>query len=394
MAYNFDKIINRHDTNSLKWDAPKFSFSKSYCESRDIIPMWIADMDFETPEFIIDAIKKRLEHPLFGYSYIADDFYEAIGKWQKARYNQDGVGRANVAYQNSVLGGLAAALMAFSQPGDKVMLHTATYTGFQSTISNLGRTMVFSDLVKDDKGIFRMDYEAMDKRLSAGDIPVFVFCSPHNPSGRVWEKEEIIKLVDICEKHGVVLVSDEIWADFIVDENKSHIPTTSVSEKAKAITIALCAPSKTFNLAGLVGAYSLCFNPVMNKKLARAAGATHYNLPSVLSTAAMTAAYEGGAAWVDERNAYIRKNMQYLVDCLNKFDGVKTYMPEATYLIWTDVSGTGRTIDDIFADLKSVGIIVNDGRDFKGDGYVRFNCSCPFSVIEDACNRLQKVFNK
>lgn len=392
MKYNFDKIIERRDTECLKWDAPKFTMSSTYCESRDIIPMWVADMDFEVPDFIVEALQTRLEHRVYGYAFTAAAFFEKINKWQTERFHQSSVGRGEISYQNSVLGGVASALVAFSQPGDNILLNGATYTGFQSTVLNLGRNMAISHLVKDKNGMPRMNFEEMETLIKSKNIPVMIFCSPHNPSGRVWEKEEIEQVVALCKKYDVKLISDEIWADFIVDKSIKHIPTTSVNQDAKDITFALYAPSKTFNLAGLIGAYSICYNPNLNARINKVATATHYNGANILSVAACIAAYENGSDWVDEMNVYIRKNQEFLCEYLNSVPGVKVDLPQATYLLWADFRETGKSNDEIITLLKTKGIIVSNGKSFLQDGFLRFNCACPFEYIEKAVARMKDIF--
>ncbi len=393
MAYNFDKVIDRAGTNSLKWDMPKTPGARMYSEHENIVPMWVADMDFETPHFIIDAMKKRMEHPIFGYSFTPDTYFDAIASWQKARFGQEGISRATVMYQNSVLGGVASGVVAFTQPGDKIMVHGPTYTGFQGTVGNLGRTLVYSHLKQDENGVFRIDFEDMEKQFTTDNIPLLIFCSPHNPTGRVWEKWEVEKVVEVCKKHSVTILSDEIWADFILDKSVKHIPTTMV-EGGKDITVALYAPSKTFNLAGLIGAYSLCYNAALNKRIQKVASATHYNGTNLMSMTACTGAYEHGAQWVDEMNAYILENHKYFVDFMNGFKGVKAGIPQATYLNWVNIEECGMDADTVMKALSDAGIIVNDGRSYKGDGYIRFNLACPKSYVEEACKRLEKIFTR
>ncbi|MFI3252782.1 MAG: aminotransferase class I/II-fold pyridoxal phosphate-dependent enzyme [Eubacteriales bacterium] len=391
MKNQFDELIERRDSGCLKWDASTFTQSAMYCESRDIIPMWIADMDFRTPTFVTDALSQRLEHPVFGYQFTPESYFSSIAQWQKKRYAQEGVGRENVAYQNSVLGGVASALIAFSQPGDHILIHQPTYIGFQQTIQNLGRNSALSPLSLNDKGIFSMDLADMEAQIKNKKIPVFIFCSPHNPTGRVWDKEELEQVVALCEKYGVKIISDEIWADFILDSQKKHIPTTSINEKAKEITISLYAPSKTFNLAGLVGAYSLCFNKSMNDRVQKVAVSSHYNMPNALSVASSVAAFEQGEAWVEDLLCYLRVNASYFADAMNKISGFSAYVQEATYLMWVNVKDSPYSVDEIQQKLKSVGVLPSLGRDFYGETYLRFNIACPFSRIQDAAARISSV---
>lgn len=391
MKYNFDEITERRDTCSLKWDAPAFSFSARYCPSRDIIPMWVADMDFRTPEFVTEAMAERIKHPMFGYAFTPEEYFEVIGSWHKDRYNQGGVDRTTVSYHNSVLGGVASAISALTQAGDNILIQSPTYVGFQSTINNMGRNMVFTKLTPDQNGVFRMDFEEMEKIMSTQNIPVFLFCSPHNPTGRIWDKDELEKVVELCDKYDVKIISDEIWADFILSENKKHIPLPSLNETSKKITFGMYAPSKTFNLAGLVGAYSVCYNRGLNNRVLKVGTSTHYNLPNVLSTTACIAGYTHGREWVNQMTDYLNVNVKYLVDFLNTIEGFSAYVPEATYLLWVDISGSKYSSKEIVDMCKTVGVIISDGEEYFDSNYLRLNYSLPFSVVKDACERIGKV---
>lgn len=390
----FDKCWNRWGTGAKKWEETKNPASPMYtpCEKDDIVPMWIADMDFATADSVIDALKERLEHPLLGYCDIDDRFVNAVSSWQEKRYGTKGVKREHLQYQNSVLGGVASAISAYTLPGEYILTNQATYVGFQNTIRALGRNIAFSPMTKDEKGIYRMDFEDMENKIKQHNISMMIFCSPHNPTGRVWEKWEIEKVVELCDKYNMILFSDEIWADFIVDPNCRHIPTQSVSEAAKRITIASYAPSKTFNLAGLIGSYTICYNDFINQKLKFAANSSHYNNPNVLSLVACCGAYEGGAEWADELVKYIRKNQEYMYDFLKTRKGIDVYLPQGTYVMWVDVAGCGMDMDTVINKLKEVGVIVNDGRPFQGPTHLRINLACPYSMVVKACEKMKTVF--
>ncbi len=391
----FDKVWDRWGNDALKWDMLKMEGSPFYTDvsKEEALPMWVADMDFATAPSVVKALQERVDHPLYGYFMLPDRYINAVASWQKTHFGTEGLKRENIMYQNSVLGGIATFIYAYSQPGDNILVNSATYTGFQGTVKNAGRFLVYSDLKQDEEGIYRLDLADMEEKIIKNNISLYIFCSPHNPTGRVWTFEEIQAVVDLCKKHNVFILSDEIWADFIMEKGKKHIPTQSISQDAKKLAIGLYAPSKTFNLAGLVGAYSIIHCPVMNKKIAKVAASSHYNMLNVLSVHALIGAYEGGSEYVKVMNEYIRENQEELYDFFtNKCTGVKTHLPEGTYLMWVDIKDTGMNMDDVLAKLKEVGIIVNDGRTFHGQTHLRFNCACPNIYIKKVIQKLSKIF--
>lgn len=394
MNYDFDKVWDRVGHDATKWDAARDPKSPIYSTAETIVPMWVADMDFATAPSVVDALKERIEHPLFGYFPLPDRYIDAIANWQKTRFGISyPIERSNIMYQNSVLGGVASFLSAYTRPGENVLINSSTYVGFQGTAKNLARPLCYSDLVKDENGTYRMDFEDMERKIVENKTSVMIFCSPHNPTGRVWEKWEIEKVVELCDKYEMKIISDEIWADFIVDPNCKHIPTQSVSERAKQITMALYAPSKTFNLAGLVGSYSLMYNAQMINKITATAASTHYNGANVLSCHALIGGYEGGAEWVNQLVRYIRGNQEYIVNYMNEhFQGVKAYLPQGTYLLWVDITDCGKEFAAVYQEMKDVGVLVNDGHAFQGGSFLRFNTACPRSACEEAMKRLHKVF--
>ncbi len=396
MSYSFDQIWKREGHDAMKWEFPRYEQCSVYSPCEDIIPMWVADMDFATPPCVIDAITKRLAHPILGYFGLPTEYTDAINTWQSTRYGcKETLTRENVMYQNSVLGAVSAFLQAYTLAGESILLNSPMYLGFQLTLKNLGRNICDSALVQDENGIFRMDFEDMEKKIIANKIAVMVFCSPHNPTGRVWEQWEIEKVTELCAKHSVKIISDEIWADFITDKTCKHIPTQSVSETAKQITAAVYAPSKTFNIAGLVGAYSICYNPVMCAKLNAVSAATHYNGANILSCHALIGGYTNGAEWIDEMNTYIRTNQEYVVDYINtNFKGVKAYIPQSTYLLWVDVADCGTPYDELFEKILKTGVLPSTGKQFYSDHHIRLNLACPKSMCEDAMARLATVFEK
>ena len=394
--YNFDTVWDRWSKDAKKWDMTKQEGS-SFCtpvNKGEVIPMWIADMDFATAPSVIEALEERIKHPLFGYFDPSDRYINAIASWQSRRFGTQGIKRENILYHNSVLGGVASAINAFTQPGDYILVNQTTYTGFQDITKRNGRYLAYSNLVEDKDGIFRMDFADMERKIVENNVQMMIFCSPHNPTGRVWEKEEIEGVVNLADKYNIMLLSDEIWADFVMEPGKKHIPTQSVSDRAKEITMAMYAPSKTFNLAGLLGSYSVIYNKHISNRVEKIAGATHYNGANVLSVAACYGAYEGGEQWLEELLVYVRRNQEYMYNFFtNQCKGVKTFLPQGTYLLWVDVEDCGMSVDEVISKLTQVGVIVNDGRTFQGKTHLRFNLACPMSMVVQACERMENVFN-
>ena len=267
--FDFESIIDRKGMDAMAVDGlgkiPGFAPELPE-EGFDIIPMWVADMNFKVPSCITDAIKRRLEHPLFGYFRPRDEYFQSIIRWHETRNGVRGMLPEHIGYENGVLGGLVSALNALLPEGGKVMLHRPTYVGFTSSIRNAGFELVHSDLVLDENNVWRMDYEDMDRKIKENDIKVCIFCNPHNPCGRVWTPEEIRKAAEVYERNGCTVISDEIWSDLILNGNH-YTPFQSVNDFTRNNTVALYAPSKTFNLAGLIGSYHVIYNEELREKV-------------------------------------------------------------------------------------------------------------------------------
>lgn len=398
MNYDFTSIIDRHGRDAIAVDKipiPGATVDEGFSK----IPMWVADMNFATVPTIQEAIIERVKHPAFGYYDTRSEYYDAIIDWQKDRHGVEGLTKEDIGYENGVLGCLASALQAFTAPGEPVLLHSPTYVGFTGTIEGNGRNMVLSPLKLDENGIYRMDYEDMDRQIKENHIHFCVFCSPHNPTGRVWEREEIEKAMEVYKANDCVVVCDEIWSDLILEGHK-HIPVQSVSEDAKQHTIAIYAPSKTFNLAGLIGSYHIIYNPYLRDRVVKQSQLSHYNSMNVLSMYALMGAYSPeGRVWVDELCQVLTQNVNYGYDYINThFEGVKVSKPQGTYMLYLDCSEWCRTHQtDIATLLKEgvrVGVIWQDGVRFKKPDTIRMNLAVPFSMLTDAFDRLDRyVFN-
>lgn len=402
MKYDFTKIIERHGKDAIAVeqigsgvgmapDGPKGGF--------DAIPMWVADMNFETVPTIPEAIIERAKHPLYGYFRPSEEYYDSIISWQRNRNGVTDLAKEHIGYENGVVGGVVTAAAAFASPGDSILVHSPTYIGFTKGLEGSGFRIVHSLLKKDEEGVWRMDYEDMDRKLKAHHIHVAVFCSPHNPCGRVWERWEIEKAMEIYKANDCVVISDEIWSDILLNGHK-HIPTQSVSEDAKNRTIALYAPSKTFNLAGLVGSYHVIYNSYLRDLVEAKGSKTHYNGMNVLSMHALIGAYkEEGYEWVDELCEVLSQNINYACDYINEhFEGVEVSKPEGTYMLFIDCEkwckAHDKTIQEVEKAGWDVGVAWQDGRMFHGKYAIRINLALPFSLVEEAFERMDKyVFN-
>lgn len=401
MTYDFTSIINRKGKDALAVEAVNFTGTSEVTtkEGFSRIPMWVADMNFATVPTIQKAIIERVKHPLFGYFNPSAEYYQAIIDWQAKRHDVKGLASHNIGYENGVLGGLISAANTLCSKGDNILLHSPTYVGFTMCLKNNGYNLVLSPLVKDEKGIWRMDYKDMEAKIKAKHIHTAIFCSPHNPSGRVWEKWEIEKAMDLYKKYNVFVISDEIWADLTLNGNK-HIPVQSISEDAKQRTFALYAPSKTFNLAGLIGAYHIVYNNWMRERVDKESSLPHYNKMNVLSMHALIGAYTlEGHKWVDELRQVLSENINYAVDYISRhFEGVEVSKPEGTYMLFIDCTEWckkhNKTINELYNSGIEYGVIWQDGRAFNGSCHIRMNLALPLSLVKEAFERLNKyVFN-
>lgn len=394
MKYDFETILDREGKDSIAADVipvegahVKEGFSK--------IPMWVADMNFKTAPSVTEAIAERIQFPVFGYFFPSKEYNESIIRWQKERNGVTDLKEENIGYENGVLGGVISALQAFCSAGDYVLLHSPTYIGFTNSIENNGYKIVHSELVRDENGVWRMDYEDMDRKLKQYHIHAAVFCSPHNPCGRVWERWEIEKAMEVYEKNNCLVISDEIWSDLIL-EGYTHIPTQSVSEWAKQHVVAMYAPSKTFNLAGLVGSYHIIYNEYIHDRIKKQSSLSHYNSMNVLSMHALAGAYRPeGAEWVDELRSVLTKNAEYAYNYIcEHFKGVTVAKPQGTYMLYLDCTEWCRehdmSMDELLKAGIEVGVIWQDGRPFHHPWAIRMNLALPSSMVQDAFSRLEK----
>ena len=395
MKFDFTTVMDRHGMDALAVDHPPAQPRDGF----DVIPMWVADMNFPAAPSIPEAIIERTRHTAYGYFIPRDEYYDAIINWQKERNGAEGLERQHIGYANGVLGGVVSALNVMCSRGDNVLVHSPTYVGFTHALEDNGYNIVHSPMYVDEEDVWRMDFADMEKKIVDNKIHAAIFCSPHNPCGRVWERWEIEKAMELFKKYDVYVVSDEIWSDLILPGHK-HIPTQSVSEDAKMRTVAMYAPSKTFNLAGLVGSYRIIYNRWLRERVDKEASLTHYNGQNVLSQYALIGGYsETGAQWLGELCRVLEKNVELACCYIDaRFGGVKVCRPQGTYMLFLDCSGwcqrTGKTMDDILKAAWDVGVAVQDGRAFHGDHHLRVNVALPYERVREAFERLdQFVFN-
>ena len=396
MKYDFTSILERHGKDAIAVDGLGKGFAPpAPKEGVDAIPMWVADMNFPTVPTIQEAIIERAKHPAFGYFSPSDEYFDSIIRWHEKRNGVTGLEREHIGYENGVLGGVLSALTAFAAPGDGVLLHSPTYIGFTGSIENNGFKIVHTPLKKDEAGVWRMDFEDMDAKLKADKIHVAVFCSPHNPCGRVWEKWEVEKAMEVYRANDCVVISDEIWSDIILNGNR-HIPTQAVSEDARNRTVALYAPSKTFNLAGLIGSYHIIYNKYLRERVEAQGSKSHYNSMNVLSMYALIGAYKPeGHEWVDELRQVLSENINYACDFIaGNFPGVQVAKPEGTYMLFIDctewLKAHGKTIDELEQAGWDVGVAWQDGRMFHGENSIRINLALPHQRVKEAFDRMKK----
>jgi len=401
MRFDFTTIPDRHNHDAIAIDglgdgtgfspaAPKEGFTS--------IPLWVADMSFATAPSVTRAIHERTDHPFFGYYEQSEAYYQAIIDWHRMRKGIDDIKKEHIGYENGVLGGVVTALNVLCSKGDNVLVHSPTYVGFTGACENNGYHLVHSPLVLDETGVWRMDFEDMERRIVENNIHATIFCSPHNPCGRVWEQRELEQALELFQKYDVWVISDEIWSDILLNGAR-HIPVQSVNDWAHEHVAAFYAPSKTFNLAGLIGSYGIVYNKWLRDRMNKEQSLSHYNSQNVLSMHALIGAYSAeGAAWADELCQVLSENVNYAHEKLIGYEGISCARPEGTYVLladcrsWCDAHGVS------YSDFPKlgwdVGVTWHDGRLFECPGFVRIAVSVPYEQVVDAFDRLDRyVFN-
>ncbi len=393
--FDFETVLDRLGHDAVALDYPcceRGFFPEGPKNGYSLIPMSFADMNFITAPSVVESIQGRLNHHSFGYFSPRKEYYDAIINWQKVRYGVD-VSKDAIGYENGVMGALATFLNSFMEEGEPLLIHGPTYIGFQDVIKTCGHPMSISPLVEDENGILRMDFEDMEKRIVDENLKIAVLCSPHNPAGRVWEKWEVEKFMELMKKYDLKVFSDEIWCDLILN-GAPHIPTNSVSEDAKMRTVAAYAPSKTFSLSGMVASYHVIYNEDLKKKMAETASKSHYNSMNIFSQYALIGAYnEEGQQWVDELLPVLAHNMEFVCDYIRtNYPSIKFHQSQGTYMLYLDlgdfVAEKKITIKDALRYGWERGVMWQNGEPFGTPNSIRLNLALPTWQIEEAIKRL------
>ena len=380
--YDFDTIIPRRGTNSIKWDArPPFD-----ADTEGVIPLWVADMDFKAAPFIIDALRKRVEHGVFGYVCVPDSYYEAVCRWFSGRHGWN-VEKGWIIYTTGVVPALSAAVKALSRPGEKVILQSPVYNCFFSSVRNNGCEILDVPLLYHD-GTYSYDFDGLERACADPAAKVMLLCNPHNPAGRVWTREELARVGDIARRHGVTVVSDEIHCE-IVMPGFTYTPFASVSPENQACCVTLCSPSKSFNTASLQIANIITSNPEWRKLIDRAINVNEICDVNPFGVLALEAEYSPeGAEWLKELNQYIYDNYLLLREKLTDWTVCKL---EGTYLPWVDVSSLGLPTEEIEEELlRNYKVWVNAGAMYGTEGFIRINLATPRSVLAEGLDRVSR----
>lgn len=385
----FDENIDRHGSDCVKLEKMKALFGRD-----DLIPLWVADMDFKSPPAIADALRERVNHELYGYTIASDAYFRAITSWLAERHSWH-VEREEICYVPGVVKGFAFAIDQFTDRGDRVIIQPPVYHPFRIVTTSLGREVVNNPLLLQE-GRYRMDLDGLRSVVSQQKCSMLILCNPHNPGGRAWSPEELQELADICHDHGVFVVSDEIHADLALP-GYHHTPFATVSEKALSNSLTLMAPSKTFNIAGIVSSFAVIPDETIRKQYLAYLEPRELNQGTLFAYTATTAAYEKGATWLDEMLAYVQGNIDF-VDCFLKEEipQIHAMRPEASFLVWLDCRALGLSRSDLvklFVD--QAGLALNEGSMFGpgGEGFMRLNVGTPRNVLVKALNKLKKAVN-
>lgn len=383
MNYNFDRIVNRRNTQSYKWDQLEKLFG-----NKDIMPLWVADMDFESPPAVRKALENRAVQGIYGYCIRSDEYINSIIRWFLKRHDWD-IKPHWLTDTPSVVTALSMAVELFSEPGSSVILQSPVYYPFYDVIRMNGRQVAKNPLVIRN-GRYEMDYPHLEQLMRDG-AKLLLLCSPHNPGGRVWERDELLKLAGLCLRYNVMVVSDEIHCDLVFPGHK-HIPFAALSEDVAQITLTCLAPTKTFNLPGLHSSFIAASNMEMKRKFDDRLKALSLHMTNFFTPCAVQAAYDEGEVWLDEMLVYVEGNINYAIEYFSEhLPQVKPIRPDGTYLLWVDCRGLGLDVNDL-KDLmfEKAGVVFNEGSVFgteEGKGYVRINLACPRSILQEALKR-------
>ena len=388
MRYNFDEIIERRGTDCFKWDALQAMYGRD-----DVTPMWVADMDFRSPDFVLEAIRRRCDHPVLGYTMPSDGYWQAVTTWLQKHYNIK-ADKGDLHFIPGIVAGIAYALLALTEPGDKVLVTTPVYPPFLNLPKNSGRELVCSPL-KIVNSRFEIDFDDFERRI--GGCKVFIMSNPHNPAGTVWGTDVLRRVADICERHKVIVISDEIHADLTLPGHQ-HVSYSTVGEAARKNSLTFMAPSKTFNIAGLGSSVCYVADEALRKRFFGWLNALEVANGNIFAFTAAEAAFKDGEEWLQQMLDYISGNVKTLDNFLKtQMPKVKTVLPEASYLAWLDFSAYGLTHEQLKDKLiNEAKVALNDGITFGGDAYkccFRLNLGCPRAPLVDTLNRIADAIN-
>lgn len=385
---NFDKIIDRKNTNAIKVDLATHRGKPS-----DVLPLWVADMDFKAPKCVQNEIKAKAKHGIFGYSVPNQDYYNAVKKWMKFQHNFE-IESQWIINTPGVVFAIALAIRAFTEPGESVLIQTPVYYPFKNVIEQNNRKVVKNSLFEKD-GKWQIDFDDFENKILANHIKLFIFCSPHNPVGRVWTHKELERINEICLKNNVIVFSDEIHNDFILSPNQ-HTVYSTLSEEAAQNSIVATSATKTFNLAGLQFSTIFIKNEKLRIKVLREKSKTGYDEPNIIGLVATVAAYKNGLIWLSELKKYLARNLEFVRNYLHeKIPKIKLIEPEGTYLLWLDFNAFALSDDELDnVIVNKAKLWLDRGTMFgeEGKGYQRLNIASPRTVIKEAMDRLYKVF--
>lgn len=386
-TFDFDTVINRRDTNSYKWDIVK---------EEDVIPLWVADMDFKAAPAILEALKKRVEHGVFGYTLVPDSYYEAIINWFARRHNWQ-IDRSWIIYTTGVVPAVSCAIKALTLPGEKVLIQTPDYNCFFSSIKNNGCEVAGNELVRRGDS-YEVDFEDFERQCADEKTTVFLLCNPHNPAGRVWTKEELERMNDICLAHGVRVISDEIHCELVMPGHR-FTPFAAISDACRDNSVVLNSPTKAFNIAGLQIANIICADPAMRRRIDRAVNINEVCDVNPFGVVTLQAAYNESEEWLDSLNHYIWGNYLALKEFIAKeLPRLEVTRLEGTYLAWVDIKVTGLTSDEAYGKLMKEGrVYVNSGTMYgrrAGEGYLRINLACPRATLLEGLKRMGGVLRQ
>ncbi len=388
MKFNFNEKVDRSKNHAAKWEEMGAKFG-----SNDLLPMWIADMDIKTAPEIVEAIKEKADQAIFGYVYRPASYYETAAAWCEKRFGYK-IDPKTLIHSPGVVPSMNMLVKMLTKEDEKVLIQIPVYPPFAASVKTGKRTLVTNELIKDENGYYTIDFEDLEKKLSDEKVTLMILCNPHNPVGRVWKKEELQKIGDLCVKYNVRILADEIWRDLVLP-GYTHTPIASLSREIENITVTCFSPTKTFNIAGLQASFAVFPREEEWKAFDNELGEMDIKRNNPFSLVGFEAAYNHGEEWLSELLVHLEGNAQYVADFVKeRLPEIKTVKPEGTYLMWLDFNGLNITPEEITDMLiKDAKVAMNDGASFgaNGKGFARMNIACPRYMVEDAMARIEKA---